>query len=600
MRGASSYAGSTRDRSVTGHIVRARRLRRATSEVHRVARWYWAEGPGPGATLHRPMRTALLLYALAVVVRTACMIVFPDPAYADSSYYVEVARSLASGHGLSVDFVWIFAEVGGTIPARPGPAGPIQRPLAAPGVVHPGAVRGPVRPDGRRVGHAHGPHRGPGRAADLGHRPRCRRVAPRPAGRRGHGRHPGGRPRVHGPAGELRDLPAARRGDPVAGRPRPARRRARLRPVRASWSVWPRWPATTRSCSGPPSGSSSSSIAGGPGGPAGRPALPVLAAVGCFGLFMLVLGPWWARQLLEFGSISPTASNGQALWLTEYRQWNSTTADHDLRRVHGPGLGHHPEHAADRTGRLAGQLRGPHLVDHPAAAHPHRGLGAAPLRRLPAVLPVLRHPAGRGDHHLPAACPGRRVHPHRRRARTALVHPGPGGRRPGHRGHRPAPARLGPAGRDPAVHLGRGRVRRRQRGPVCADRVGELGGDARAAAGRGRRDGAPGHPGRGPAHDHRRRGLQVLDRPWRRGLARRPDRAHRGGRPGLRHPLAGPGATGRRRGPASPSLRDDVRPAWIGPAVYTLPSDDPDGIPALALYPVCTTAADTRCAVAGS
>src|SRR5690348_6706900 len=114
MRGASSYAGSTRDRSVTGDIVRVRRLRRATSEVLWVARWYWAEGPGPGATLHRPMRTAVLLYALAVVVRSACMIVFPDPAYADSSYYVEVARSLASGHGLSVDFVWIFAEVGGT------------------------------------------------------------------------------------------------------------------------------------------------------------------------------------------------------------------------------------------------------------------------------------------------------------------------------------------------------------------------------------------------------------------------------------------------------------------------------------------------------
>jgi hypothetical protein len=47
------------------------------------------------------------------------MLGFPDPAYPDSSYYVEVARSLAAGHGLSVDFVWIFAEVGGRIPANP-------------------------------------------------------------------------------------------------------------------------------------------------------------------------------------------------------------------------------------------------------------------------------------------------------------------------------------------------------------------------------------------------------------------------------------------------------------------------------------------------
>ena len=43
----------------------------------------------------------------------------PDPAYPDSYYYVDVARALAAGHGLNVDFVWIFAEVGGHIPANP-------------------------------------------------------------------------------------------------------------------------------------------------------------------------------------------------------------------------------------------------------------------------------------------------------------------------------------------------------------------------------------------------------------------------------------------------------------------------------------------------
>ena len=30
--------------------------------------------------------------------------------------------------------------------------------------------------------------------------------------------------------------------------------------------------------------------------------------------------------------------------------------------------------------------------------------------------------------------------------------------------------------------------------------------------------------------------------------------------------------------------------------VFTVPSDKPDGIPDLALYPVCFDAADTRCA----
>ena len=41
------------------------------------------------------MRTPVLLYALAVVVRAALMVIFPDPGYPDSSYYVDVARSLA-------------------------------------------------------------------------------------------------------------------------------------------------------------------------------------------------------------------------------------------------------------------------------------------------------------------------------------------------------------------------------------------------------------------------------------------------------------------------------------------------------------------------
>ena len=44
---------------------------------------------------------------------------FPDPAYPDSSYYVDVARSIAAGHGLSIDVIWIFAEVGNRIPADP-------------------------------------------------------------------------------------------------------------------------------------------------------------------------------------------------------------------------------------------------------------------------------------------------------------------------------------------------------------------------------------------------------------------------------------------------------------------------------------------------
>jgi 4-amino-4-deoxy-L-arabinose transferase-like glycosyltransferase len=65
------------------------------------------------------VRIPIALYLLALVARLVLLIHFPDPAYPDSYYYSDVARNIAGGHGLNVDFVWIFAEVGGKIPANP-------------------------------------------------------------------------------------------------------------------------------------------------------------------------------------------------------------------------------------------------------------------------------------------------------------------------------------------------------------------------------------------------------------------------------------------------------------------------------------------------
>ena len=65
------------------------------------------------------MRIPLLLYGLALLVRALLIWHFPDPAYPDSAYYVDVARALHAGAGFNVDFIWIFPEVGGTIPAVP-------------------------------------------------------------------------------------------------------------------------------------------------------------------------------------------------------------------------------------------------------------------------------------------------------------------------------------------------------------------------------------------------------------------------------------------------------------------------------------------------
>ena len=65
------------------------------------------------------MRIAVGLYALALAVRAILIAHFPDPAYPDSYYYVDVARSLAAGHGFNVDFIWVFVEVGGRLPLDP-------------------------------------------------------------------------------------------------------------------------------------------------------------------------------------------------------------------------------------------------------------------------------------------------------------------------------------------------------------------------------------------------------------------------------------------------------------------------------------------------
>jgi hypothetical protein len=45
----------------------------------------------------------------------------------------------------------------------------------------------------------------------------------------------------------------------------------------------------------------------------------------------------------------------------------------------------------------------------------------------------------------------------------------------------------------------------------------------------------------------------------------------------------------------APVLTGSTRPTWIGPPVFSVPSASGGATPRLALYPVCTTTADTRC-----
>ena len=146
-------------------------------------------------------------------------------------------------------------------------------------------------------------------------------------------------------------------------------------------------------------------------GGARRPAIPVWAAVACFGLFLVVMAPWWIRQLEVFGQLSPSTASGKVLYIRSIEEWNSITTPATLGHLLGQGAG--PLLLSRVGGFVAAVGIFTTLVGgrDPAAVHAHRRVGAAAVGRLRAVLDVRRDPlrvlgAGLGG---PRA--GRDLHP---------------------------------------------------------------------------------------------------------------------------------------------------------------------------------------------
>lgn len=294
------------------------------------------------------MRTPVALYLLALVVRAVLVALYPDPAYPDSYYYVDVAQAIAAGNGLNVDFIWIFAEVGARIPdvpTLPIPSnahwlplasllqapfitilGPTALASALPGILI-GSIAAPLTwaiardaGSGRNAARAAGILIAiPGAATVFMAQPETFAITmPLVAatlwaasrGLRGNGR-------AFAFAGLLAGVLALTRNDGIllGGTLALIWLADRLRAVRArrgsrSWSrVDDRRP------------------------------IPVLAGVLALGLFLVAIGPWWARQLAVFGSISPTSSSGAALWIRDFREWNSIVAEPSLATFLAQGLG---------------------------------------------------------------------------------------------------------------------------------------------------------------------------------------------------------------------------------------------------------------------
>jgi hypothetical protein len=294
------------------------------------------------------VRTPILLYAIALAVRGLLIGVHPDPAYPDSAYYVEVARSIAAGRGLTVDFVWIFAEVGNRIPAAPAlpiPSNGHWLPLASfvqvPFIVALGPTALASALPLALIGSL---------AAPL-----TWLIA----------RDAGARPAVASGAGLLSAAPAA--GTMFMAQPENL---AILQPLVAA-TLW----LVARGLKGQGAAFAAAGLLAGLAalarndgvllagtvglvwlgdrarwwrrrsgarawaqGPIRHP-VPLWAGAGAAALFLAVIGPWWARQQAVFGSISPTASSGAALWIRSIDEWNSITAQPSLDRFLAQGVG---------------------------------------------------------------------------------------------------------------------------------------------------------------------------------------------------------------------------------------------------------------------
>lgn len=286
------------------------------------------------------MRIPLLLYGLALAVRAVLIWHFPEPAYPDSSYYVDVARALHDGQGFNIDFIWIFAEVGGKIPADPTLpiasnahwmplASMVQVPFlaifgnvawasAAPFALI-GSLAAPLTwAIARDAGARSWVQIGAGllvafpllSAVYLVQPDNFSLYQPLVAGSLWLGaRGLKGSGRAFAGAGLLAGLATLSRNDGLL--------------VLAALGLafaWDRWRAW-RSAG------------------AQRPAIPFAAAVACVALFALVMAPWWARQLAVFGSLSPSTASGRVLFIRDISEWNSITTPATLEHLLGMGPG---------------------------------------------------------------------------------------------------------------------------------------------------------------------------------------------------------------------------------------------------------------------
>ena len=285
------------------------------------------------------VRILIGLYALAMVVRAVVFGLHPDAAYPDSYYYVDVARALQAGHGFNIDFIWSFVDVGGRIPGNPMlpiPSNAHWMPLAA--VIQlptmwllgpsplasalPFAIVGSLAAPmtwllareigcSPRVALAAGIAVAAPAAATLFMAQPDNLALYQPLGTAAlwlTARGLKGHTRSYAAAGLVVGISTLARNDGVL-----------LGAAVGLAFAWDRWHAWRSKGVRPP-------------------AIPWRYALACFGLFAIVIAPWYARQLLVFGSLSPSSTSGRILLIQTYEQMNSVTSDTTLTGFLGQGI----------------------------------------------------------------------------------------------------------------------------------------------------------------------------------------------------------------------------------------------------------------------
>ncbi len=286
------------------------------------------------------VRIPITLYALAMVARAVVFGLCPGPAYPDAYYYVDVARALLAGHGFNIDFIWSFVDVGGRIPLHPIlpiPSDAHWMPLAA--IVQlptmwllgptdlasaiPFAIIGCLAAPmtwllAREIGCSRRVALAAGIAVAVPGAATIYMIQPdnlalyQPLGlaalwlaARGLKGHRGS----YALAGLMVGLATLSRNDGVL-----------LGAAVGLAFFWDRW-HVWRSHGGR------------------APVIPWRYAFACFGLFLVVMAPWYARQMAVFGSLSPSMTSGRILLIQAYQQMDSVTSNVTLAGFLSQGIG---------------------------------------------------------------------------------------------------------------------------------------------------------------------------------------------------------------------------------------------------------------------